>query len=123
MEFICTSCHANKSELLIDLGLSAIANEYPSSKSDSPEAVYSLQVHICKSCEWMNVSPQFEEDVIFKKNYAYASGVSETWKQHCRKFAQEFALKLNLGKNSQVVEVASNDGTLLKALKILGPVC
>ena len=120
MEFICTSCHANKSELLIDLGLSAIANEYPSSKSDSPEAVYSLQVHICKSCEWMNVSPQFEEDVIFKKNYAYASGVSETWKQHCRKFAQEFALKLNLGKNSQVVEVASNDGTLLKAFQNTG---
>jgi SAM-dependent methyltransferase len=120
MEFICTSCHNNKSELLIDLGLSAIANEYPSSESDSPEAVYSLQVHICKSCEWMNVSPQFEEDVIFKKNYAYASGVSETWKQHCRKFAQEFAIKLNLGKHSQIVEVASNDGTLLKAFENTG---
>jgi SAM-dependent methyltransferase len=120
MEFICTSCHKNKSELLIDLGLSAIANEYPSSESDSPEAVYSLQVHICKSCEWMNVSPQFEEDVIFKKNYAYASGVSETWKQHCRKFAQEFAIKLNLGKHSQIVEVASNDGTLLKAFENTG---
>jgi SAM-dependent methyltransferase len=120
MEFICTSCHTNKSELLIDLGLSAIANEYPSSESDSPEAVYPLQVNICKSCEWMNVSPQFEEGVIFKKNYAYASGVSDTWKQHCRKFAQEFAMKLNLGKSSQVVEVASNDGTLLKAFQNTG---
>jgi SAM-dependent methyltransferase len=68
----------------------------------------------------MNVSPQFEEDVIFKKNYAYASGVSETWKQHCRKFAQEFAMKLNLGKHSQIVEVASNDGTLLKAFENTG---
>ena len=120
MEFICTSCHTTKSELLIDLGLSAIANEYPQSELDSHEAVYPLQVNICKSCEWMNVSPQFEEGVIFKKNYAYASGVSETWKEHCLKFAQEFAMKLDLAKSSQVVEVASNDGTLLKAFQNTG---
>ncbi len=120
MEIICTSCRNDNSQLLIDLGLSAIANEYPSLESDSAETVYSLQVYICKSCEWMNVRPQFEESIIFKKNYMYASGVSETWIQHCSKFAQEFVTKLNLDKNSQVVEVASNDGTLLKAFKNSG---
>ena len=55
-----------------------------------------------------------DASVLFSADYAYFSGISSTWVEHCQRFADQSIKEFGLGSSSQVVEVASNDGTLLK---------
>ena len=55
-----------------------------------------------------------DASVLFSADYAYFSGISSTWVEHCHRFADRSIKEFGLGSSSQVVEIASNDGTLLK---------
>ncbi|SVA77596.1 uncharacterized protein METZ01_LOCUS130450, partial [marine metagenome] len=62
-------------------------------------------------------------DVLFDADYAYFSGQSETWVAHCGRFAEEMIERFGLTESSRVIEVASNDGTLLRRFHDLGMAC
>ena len=69
----------------------------------------------------MWISPTSQEflkpEELFTKNYAYFSSTSSSWCEHAKSFVEKAIKKLNLNKNSNVIEIASNDGYLLQYIK------
>lgn len=100
---------------LVDLGLSAVANSYvPMDKAGEPEPKYPLHVRVCESCWLVQVDEDVPPAKIFNETYAYFSSFSDSWLAHARAYADRMAERLHLGPRSLVIEIASNDGYLLK---------
>jgi SAM-dependent methyltransferase len=100
---------------LVDLGLSAVANSYvPMARAAEPEPKYPLHVRVCESCWLVQVDEDVPPAKIFNETYAYFSSFSDSWLAHARAYAETMAERLALGPSSLVIEIASNDGYLLK---------
>jgi len=79
-----------------------------------PEIWYPLRVFVCEHC-WLVQTEDFAHaDQLFSSEYAYFSGFSTTWVDHCRHYVDQVTGRFQLDSTSQVVEVAANDGTLLQ---------
>ena len=77
-----------------------------------------LHVKLCESCLLAQLSTDVSPKVLFS-DYAYFSSFSESWVRHAADFAAMAARRFKLNGSSQVVEIASNDGYLLKHFKAL----
>jgi SAM-dependent methyltransferase len=80
---------------------------------DRPETFYPLHVRICGSCLLVQLPAYVPGEDIFS-DYAYFSSYSDSWVAHARRYAVAMTDRLELGADSLVVEVASNDGYLLQ---------
>ena len=69
---------------------------------------------MCEACWLVQTEDVVDASVLFSADYAYFSGISSTWVEHCHHFADRSIKEFGLGSSSRVVEIASNDGTLLK---------
>lgn len=111
----CRHCGAKLSCLLIDLGAQPPSNSYISREDlDKPETFFPLRVYICDQCFLVQTADFTSRDTLFTADYAYFSSTSKTWLEHASSYATQMISELSLDKNSFVVEVASNDGYLLK---------
>lgn len=108
----CFACQSDSIELVLDLGLMPIANNFLLSPKDD-ERKFPLRLCICIKCKLVQLDHALKREEIFNQDYPYFSGVSSSWKSHCLSFVNEVILKLGLSSKSFVVEIASNDGTLL----------
>ncbi len=91
-----------------------LANSYlEESQLGEPEPRYPLHARVCDQCFLVQVDDVVPPEVIFG-HYAYFSSYSDSWVEHARRFAQSATRELELGPDSLVIEVASNDGYLLK---------
>ncbi len=77
------------------------------------EAFYPLHVRVCEKCFLVQLEEYVSPHEIFSE-YAYFSSYSDAWLNHAQNYVKMIAKKLQLNKNSQVVEIASNDGYLLQ---------
>ncbi|MGK5173605.1 class I SAM-dependent methyltransferase [Geodermatophilus sp. CPCC 205761] len=80
---------------------------------ESPEVFYPLRVWICAACLLVQLPSHIPAQDIFS-DYAYFSSYSSSWVEHARAFTERSIRRLGLGRDSRVVEVASNDGYLLQ---------
>ena len=111
----CRHCGAEMPLTLVDLGLSAVANSYvPMARAAEPEPKYPLHVRVCESCWLVQVDEDVPPAKIFNETYAYFSSFSDSWLAHARAYADTMAERLALGPSSLVIEIASNDGYLLR---------
>jgi hypothetical protein len=85
----------------------------------SSERRYPLDVCFCRSCSLVQILDVIDPVVLFG-NYIYVSGTSETIAAHYREYASTVVGQLKLSPDDLVVEVASNDGSLLKCFQELG---
>jgi SAM-dependent methyltransferase len=85
----------------------------PPDRLDEPEPRYPLDVAFCSGCSLVQILHTVRPEDLFLE-YTYYSSVSRTLLEHSRSHAQELIAGRGLGANSLVVEVASNDGYLLK---------
>ena len=120
----CRHCGEPVNMVLVDLGSSPPSNSYLADKDLlSFEACFPLRVLVCESC-WLVQTQDFADAALFfSPDYAYFSGYSSTWTEHCRTYADEATERFGLDRSSQVIEVASNDGTLLNFFQLLGMRC
>lgn len=79
-----------------------------------PEPYLPLEVLVCESCWLVQVAESKRFDEIFSSDYAYFSSFSTSWLAHCKAYVQSMVERLDLTRNSFIVEVASNDGYLLQ---------
>ncbi len=110
----CRSCGAELKHTFVDLGATPLANSYLSaSELEKPEPRYPLHARVCESCFLVQVESAVPAEEIFG-DYAYFSSYATTWVDHARKFAHAAIERFGLDQNNLVVEVASNDGYLLR---------
>jgi len=110
-------CRHCKSEtnFFLDLGFSPPSNNYLSQEDlDRPEICYPLRLEICPTCLLVQTKDFLPPSVLFGEDYAYFSSVSNTWLKHSKDYSEMIIDKLKLKQNSLVIEIASNDGYLLK---------
>ena len=121
---ICRHCGESVTLVLVDLGNPPLSNDYLChDELGAPEARFPLRVLVCESCWLVQTEDFVRADVLFDADYAYLSGQSETWVAHCGRFAEEMIERFGLTESSRVIEVASNDGTLLRRFHDLGMAC
>jgi SAM-dependent methyltransferase len=77
------------------------------------EAFYPLHVYVCEKCYLVQLEQFVSREAIFTE-YAYFSSYSDSWLDHCRRYANAMIDRFQLGAGSHVVEVASNDGYMLQ---------
>ncbi len=121
----CRSCRAPLNHTFVDLGQTPLANSYLDPKSNfADEKQYPLHARVCNSCFLVQVDDVVPPEDIFSE-YAYFSSYSQSWVEHAGRYARQAKERLNLNGDDLIVEVASNDGYLLKhfvgmGLKVLG---
>ena len=110
----CRFCAAPLQHTFADLGASPLANSYLSAQQmQRPEAFFPLHVKVCHRCFLVQL-PEVESPENIFSDYAYFSSYSDTWLDHARRFAAMTCERFALDAQSRVVEVASNDGYLLR---------
>jgi SAM-dependent methyltransferase len=110
----CRSCGAPLRSSVVDLGLQPLANSLLTAEEvERPEARYPLHPYVCDRCWLMQVEAVAAPEEIFS-DYSYFSSYSDSWLEHARRYADAMVERLGLGPESLVVEVASNDGYLLR---------
>ncbi len=121
----CRACGTDLKHTLVDLGLSPLANSYvPLDQADQTDPSYPLHARVCSNCFLVQVDDVVPPSDIFS-HYAYFSSYSSSFVEHARNYSETATERLGLGKDSFVVEVASNDGYLLqhfvaKSIPVLG---
>lgn len=110
----CRFCGAALVHTFVDLGLTPLANSYVrESDLDKPDPRYPLHARVCERCLLVQVESVVDPEDLFS-DYAYFSSYSTSWVEHARRFAELAIQRFRLNRQSQVVEVASNDGYLLR---------
>ncbi len=113
---LCRFCRAPLTRTFLDLGLQPLANSYltPEQLAAGHEPVFPLHTKVCDGCFLVQADHEVPADAIFDDSYAYFSSFSPGWVEHARRYAEAMTRRFDLGPQSLVVEVASNDGYLLK---------
>ena len=111
----CRQCGGPAESVFADLGSSPPSNAYLSRAGLMlPEKWFPLRVVVCESCWLVQTEDYAMASELFDSDYAYFSGFSSSWVDHCAAYAEMMVDRLRLDGDSTVVEVASNDGTLLR---------
>lgn len=110
----CRFCATPLVHSFVDLGRTPLANAYlTKAQLDTPEPVYPLRAFVCHEC-WLVQADAFVPPEEIFSDYAYFSSYSSSWVEHARRFTVMARERFGLTANSHVVEVASNDGYLLR---------
>ncbi|MBK9705042.1 MAG: methyltransferase domain-containing protein [Betaproteobacteria bacterium] len=118
---VCRSCGANHLEVVLDLGMSPLADRLlTAGQLPSPEARYPLRLVFCHACSLVQIDHTVAPEELFGSDYPYFSSVSDALQVHTIANVQEILARRKLTPDSLVVELASNDGYLLKHYKRAG---
>ena len=120
----CRHCHAPLEHVFLDLGFAPPSNAYlGASDLQAPEQYFPLKLFVCDKCWLVQTEDYSRSDELFTKDYAYFSSISTTWLAHAKSYVDMITSRLGLGSKSFVIEVASNDGYLLKNFVANGVPC
>jgi SAM-dependent methyltransferase len=109
---------------LLDLRFAPPSNAYLSQADLSkPEKYYPLKIKVCDHCWLVQTEDYAQADELFSPDYAYFSSTSSSWLAHAKSYAEQMTQRLGLRSDSLVIEVASNDGYLLKNFVAAGIPC
>jgi len=119
----CRLCGTPLERTFVDLGMSPPCESYlTADQLDQRESFYPLHVRVCGQCLLVQLPEYIPAEEIFS-DYAYFSSYSDSWVEHARRFVDGAAGRLELGPDSFVIEIASNDGYLLQHVQARGIRC
>jgi SAM-dependent methyltransferase len=111
----CRHCKKQLVHTFLDLGFAPPSNAYLKEKDlKKSEVYYPLKVKVCDSCWLVQTEDYAAAESLFTPEYSYFSSTSESWLEHARRFSDQIIEMLRLNNESSVIEVASNDGYLLR---------
>ena len=120
----CRHCNHPLEHVFLDLGFAPPSNAYLSEADlTKPERYYPLKLFVCEHCWLVQTEDYAQADELFSHDYAYFSSVSQSWLAHAASYATTITARLGLTKNSHVIEVAANDGYLLRNFVAAGIPC
>jgi SAM-dependent methyltransferase len=111
----CRHCLNELTYQWLDLGFAPPSNAYVSREQlSAPERYYPLRLFVCEKCWLVQTEDYAKANELFSGDYAYFSSISKSWLQHASDYCSQITHRLSLNESSFVIEVASNDGYLLK---------
>ena len=111
----CRHCGTYLHHTFLDLGFAPPSNAYLNLDDlNRPELYFPLRIKVCDNC-WLVQTEDFSTpEELFTADYAYFSSTSKSWIKHAEKYSKKIISELDLDQKSFVIEIASNDGYLLK---------
>jgi SAM-dependent methyltransferase len=120
----CRHCEVILENTFLDLGFAPPSNAYLTADDlTKPEKFYPLKIKVCDQCWLVQTEDCTKADELFSADYAYFSSTSLGWLAHASSYAEKMTRRFQLSKQSLVIEVASNDGYLLKNFVAAGIPC
>jgi hypothetical protein len=120
----CRHCGTPLSRTFLDLGFAPPSNAYLTVEDlVCPEKYFPLRIKVCECCWLVQTEDYAEADELFRPDYAYFSSTSASWLKHAADYAGKMTQQCNLNQDSLVIEVASNDGYLLKNFVVANIPC
>lgn len=120
----CRHCGNVLQHTFINLGFAPPSNAYLSEEDlASPEKYLPLKVKICDNCWLVQTEDYADVKSLFTAKYSYFSSTSSSWLLHAKRYTKKIIEDLNLNSSSHVIEVACNDGYLLKNFVKAGIPC
>ena len=114
----CRFCNNTLTNEFVDLGFSPPSNSYlKASELNEPETYFPLRIMVCEKCFLVQIDEFAKHNDIFNADYAYFSSFSTSWLAHAKAYTQMMVERFGYNEQSQVVEIASNDGYLLQYFK------
>lgn len=111
----CRHCGTFLKHIFIDLGCMPPSNAYlVKNNLKKSEISYPLKVFVCEQCWLVQTEDHTNAKELFNSKYAYFSSTSVSWLSHAKNYCDKMIRKFNLTNKSYVIEIASNDGYLLK---------
>lgn len=111
----CRHCQTPLSQKFVDLGRAPPSNAYLTEGALlRPETAYPLRVYVCTACRLVQTEDHAAPDELFSADYAYFSSTSKIWLDHAESYARMITGRFGLTQSSFVVEIAANDGYLLR---------
>ena len=109
---------------LIDLGTQPPSNSLLTLEDlKISERYYPLRVKICRHCKLVQTEDFASRELFFNHDYPYFSSTSHSWVEHAKSYSIAMIDSLDLDESNFVVEIASNDGYLLRNFVAAGVPC
>jgi SAM-dependent methyltransferase len=123
LDFHCRSCGTTNGRLVLDLGIQPLANNLLRQEDlTKSEPKFPLRLAVCESC-WLLQIVDLVPPVNLFSEYLYFSSFSDLMLRHAKEAAERYVREFALNEKSWVVEIASNDGYLLKNFLSAGVPC
>ena len=120
----CRHCGSSSLHTFLDLGFAPPSNAYLAEADlNKPEKYFPLRVMVCDQCWLVQTEDYAGAAELFGPHYAYFSSTSKSWLEHAKLYTEQATKSLGLDENSFVIEVASNDGYLLRNFVETGIPC
>ncbi len=120
----CRHCARPLEHVFLDLGFAPPSNAYlTADKLNQPEGHFPLRLFVCAHCWLVQTDDYADADDLFDSEYAYFSSTSRSWVEHAAAYSRMITNRLGLGAHSHVIEIAANDGYLLKNFVAAGIPC
>lgn len=120
----CRHCRSELDTTFVDLGTAPPSNAYLTVAAlAAPERWYPLRVLVYSGCWLVQTEDCVGAEELFSADYAYFSSYASTWLRHVEEYVDAIVPRFNLGRDSLVVEVATNDGYLLQYVQALDIPC
>lgn len=123
MRETCGSCLSTDLDIILDLGHSPLANAYPATEYEHDYAPnYPLLLLICNACRLVQIGEVVADSLLWRGEYGYYSGTSPALVSHFQRYAADVIGRYDMRRDEVpfVVEVGSNDGTLLREFALEG---
>jgi SAM-dependent methyltransferase len=117
---VCRFCGSLLEHTFVDLGVSPLANSYlTEGQLHQMEPFFPLRAFVCESCFLVQV-PAYESPERIFGEYAYFSSYSDSWLEHARSYTDMMLQRFPMENGALVIEIASNDGYLLRYFRERG---
>lgn len=111
----CRFCNAPLHTTFVDLGTSPLCQDHVRPDDfNKAEAFYPLHAYVCGQCYLVQVGEFVAPDHVFRSDYAYFASYSSSWLRHARRYCEQVTERFAITPASLVMEIASNDGYLLR---------
>ena len=115
----CINCRSSELEKFIDLGTQPNGNNFPAVGEEKSEPLFPISMVVCRGC-WQVQIDEFPPQEFLFSDHPYITGVNVPIVEHFNRLAARIVERLSLPKNSLVMDIGCNDGTLLRVFQGLG---
>lgn len=115
----CRLCHGSRLHSVFDLGEQILSGKFPAQDEPEPPAA-PLAITKCLDCGLVQLAHDFDLDEFYRDSYGYRSGINATMTAHLAGITGDIERLLKLTEGDVVLDIASNDATLLKSYRTKG---